>query len=235
MPDVQGGTVAARGADRRRRHLHQARPDALVTTRPASRGLRPELSLLQSNVPPAEWPRVRAVLEQELSRPVEEVFAQSTRSPVAAASVAQVHLARLVGGEEVVVKVQRPDARRQALADLDIVLRLGAWLERTTSWGRRLGVESLARGFARSLEEELDYRVEQANMRAVSEGVAHAGRPRMHVPMRARTSRHRGSSSWSGCAACPCRRRDDAPGPSAPPNGGPWPTTCWVSSSIRSW
>jgi ubiquinone biosynthesis protein len=142
-----------------------------------------ELSRLQSNVPPSPWPRVRALLEQELGRPVEEVFAEIDETPVAAASVAQVHLARLVGGGEVVVKVQRPDARRQTLADLDIVLRLGAWLDRTTTWGRRLGVRALARGFAHSLEEELDYGVELANMRAVSEGVARAGRPRIRVPM----------------------------------------------------
>ena len=141
-----------------------------------------ELSELQSNVPPAEWPRVRAVLERELDQPIDEVFEHIEDVPVAAASVAQVHVARLVGGQEVVVKVQRPDARRQALADLDIVLRLGAWLERRTSWGRRLGVESLAKGFARSLEEELDYRVELGNMRAVAEGVSHASRPRVQVP-----------------------------------------------------
>lgn len=141
-----------------------------------------ELSQLQSNVPPAPWPHVRAVLTGELGRPLDEVFEEIDEDPVAAASVAQVHLARLVGGDEVVVKVQRPDARRQAVADLDIVLRLGAWLDRRTSWGRRLGVQALARGFARSLEEELDYRVELGNMRAVEEGVKHADRPRVHVP-----------------------------------------------------
>lgn len=141
-----------------------------------------ELSRLQSNVPPAPWDRVRAVLDAELVEPVEAVFEHVDEQPVAAASVAQVHLARLVGGDEVVVKVQRPDARRQTLADLDIVLRLGAWLDRTTTWGRRLGINGLAQGFARSLEEELDYRVELGNMRAVAEGVAAAGRPRIHVP-----------------------------------------------------
>ena len=141
-----------------------------------------ELSMLQSNVPPEPWPRIRPVLEREMGRPLGEVFEHVDEVPVAAASVAQVHLARLVGGEEVVVKIQRPEARRQALADLDIVLRLGAWLDRRTTWGRRLGVEGLARGFARSLEEELDYRVEVGNMRAVAEGVGRAGFPRVQVP-----------------------------------------------------
>lgn len=141
-----------------------------------------ELSLLQSNVPPEPWSRIRPVLEREMGRPLGEVFEHVDEVPVAAASVAQVHVARLVGGEEVVVKVQRPEARRQALADLDIVLRLGAWLDRRTTWGRRLGVEVLARGFARSLEEELDYRVELGNMRAVASGVTAAGFDRVQVP-----------------------------------------------------
>lgn len=141
-----------------------------------------ELSSLQSNVPPAPWPQIHSVLAREVGRPLDEVFEHVDEVPVAAASVAQVHRARLIGGEEVVVKIQRPEARRQALADLDIVLRLGAWLDRTTGWGRRLGVDGLAKGFARSLEEELDYRVELGNMRAVAEGVARAGFPRVTVP-----------------------------------------------------
>lgn len=147
-------------------------PEAYVT----------ELSRLHSDAAPAPWERIRAVLEAELGRPLDDVFEQVREEPVAAASVAQVHVARLIGGEEVVVKVQRPDARRQVTADLDIVLRLASWLDRTTVWGRRLGVNALARGFARSLEEELDYRVELANMRAVADGLARTGRTRIRVP-----------------------------------------------------
>ncbi len=127
-----------------------------------------ELSSLQSDVPPEPWETVAPVIEAELGRPVAMLFAHVDPTPLAAASVAQVHAARLHDGTEVVVKVQRPDARRQATADLDIVLRLAAWLDRSTVWGRRLGVRDLARGFATSLEEELDYRVELANMRAVA-------------------------------------------------------------------
>ncbi len=81
------------------------------------------------------------------------------------------HLARLPSGEEVVLKVQRSDARAQVLADLDIVQRLAAWLQRTAPWARALGVQSLADGFAQSLEEELDYRVEAANATAVRAGL----------------------------------------------------------------
>ncbi len=134
-----------------------------------------ELSTLQNDVPPQPWAEVVPVIEAELGRPVEELFASVDQLSLAAASTAQVHAARLLDGTEVVVKVQRPDARRQATADLDIVLRLAAWLDRSTVWGRRLGVLDLARGFAMSLEEELDYRVELSNMQAVAGTLAADG------------------------------------------------------------
>ncbi len=131
-----------------------------------------ELSRLQSQVAPGPWSAVEPVLVGELGRPVDEVFADVDRTPIAAASVAQVHAATLHDGSAVVVKVQRPDARRQVTGDLDIVLRLARWLDRTTVWGRNLGVLALAEGFAASLEEELDYTVELGNMRAVEAGLA---------------------------------------------------------------
>ncbi len=127
-----------------------------------------ELSTLHSDVPPERWDRVAEVLRAELGQPVEDVFTEIDPIPLAAASVGQVHAARLRDGTAVVVKVQRPDARRQVTSDLDIVLRMADWIDRSTTWGHRLGVLDLARGFAASLEEELDYRVEVANMRAVT-------------------------------------------------------------------
>ncbi|HEY6742777.1 MAG TPA: AarF/UbiB family protein [Lapillicoccus sp.] len=127
-----------------------------------------ELSRLQSDVPASPWPRVAAAVEVELGRPLSEVFSSVDKEPLAAASVAQVHTATLHDGTSVVLKVQRPEARAQVTADLDIVLRLAAWLQRSTAWGRRLGIRSLAEGFAASLDEELDYTVELANHAAVA-------------------------------------------------------------------
>ena len=127
-----------------------------------------ELSRLQSDVPASPWPRVAAAVEAELGRPLSEAFSSVDDEPLAAASVAQVHTATLHDGTPVVLKVQRPEARAQVTADLDIVLRLAAWLQRSTAWGRRLGIRSLAVGFAASLDEELDYTVELANHAAVA-------------------------------------------------------------------
>ncbi|MFW6597471.1 ABC1 kinase family protein [Propionibacteriaceae bacterium Y2011] len=127
-----------------------------------------ELSTLHSAVPAEPWAAVAPVIEEELGRPIQQLFAEVDHDPMAAASVAQIHAARLIDGTEVVIKVQRPRARAQAMADLDILDRLAERLERTTGWGRSLRVRDLADGFADSLNEELDYRVELANMDAVA-------------------------------------------------------------------
>lgn len=142
-----------------------------------------ELSTLQNKVAPRPWSEVKEVLEEDLGRPAAEVFAHVDEQPLAAASVGQVHLGVLPTGEQVVVKVQRREARAQATADLDIVLRLAAWLERTAGWARRLGVLDLAQGFAASLEEELDYRIELSNMRSVAQALDAAGHARVTVPL----------------------------------------------------
>lgn len=127
-----------------------------------------ELSRLQTDVPPEPWEAVAPVLREHLGRPVGDVFARIDEQPMAAASVAQIHAARLLDGREVVVKIQRPHARAQVTADLDIVARLARMLDRRAGWARALGVRDLARGFATSLAEELDYRVELGNRQAVA-------------------------------------------------------------------
>ena len=81
--------------------------------------------------------------------------------------MAQEHSARLLDGTPVVLKAQRPDAAEQADLDLEIMLRIATTLERNAEWARVVGVRRLARGFADSLREELDYLIEADNMRAL--------------------------------------------------------------------
>lgn len=142
----------------------------MIATRPDLVGdaFARELSQLQSDVPAEPWETVRSTLTAELGRPPEEVFAEVDHIPLAAASVGQVHRARLLDGSPAVIKVQRSTARAQVRDDLDIVLRLARWLDRVTEWGHSLDVRTLAEGFATSLTEELDYRTELANMAAVA-------------------------------------------------------------------
>lgn len=132
--------------------------------------LADELSRLQDQVQPANWAQVEQVLTAELGRPPAEVFAEFDQIPLAAASIAQVHSARLADGERVVVKVQRPGIRPLVERDLDIVARIAGTLERNTVWGRTIGTRALADGFAQAIREELDFGIEAANMAAIAAG-----------------------------------------------------------------
>jgi len=127
-----------------------------------------ELSRLQDDAPQVPWPQIKVVLEESLAGPVSEKFAAFADQPIAAASIAQVHLATLPSGEQVVVKVRRPAAAGLVGSDLDIVQRLASRLQRSTRWGRSVGAVDLAQGFADALREELDLRIEARNMTAVA-------------------------------------------------------------------
>jgi ubiquinone biosynthesis protein len=141
-----------------------------------------ELETLQTQVTPEPWSVIEPAIADRLGRPIGEVFASIDPHPLAAASVAQVHEATLLDGTEVIVKVQRPKALNQVSQDLDIILRLAAWLNKTTVWGKNLGVNALARGFADSLEEELDYRIELDNMTSIEHSLRRSGRFDVTVP-----------------------------------------------------
>lgn len=122
-----------------------------------------ELSRLQSSVPPAPWSEVEALLCVELGKPVEQAFEWFERKPLAAASIAQVHRARLHGGPTVVVKVQRPGVREMVERDLDILLAVTRGLDARVRYAQSLGLRELGDGFAQSLREEIDFRIEARN------------------------------------------------------------------------
>ncbi|MFD3685307.1 ABC1 kinase family protein [Nocardiopsis sp. NPDC058631] len=147
-----------------------------------------ELGRLHSEVAPAPADEVRASVERELGRPLDEVFDDFSQHPLAAASIAQAHTARLRSGEEVVVKVQRPGIGPVVHRDLDIIRRLASRFEESTDWGPAIGVVNLAQGFADALREELDFEVEAANIAAVSEA-AQGSRVRIPRVYDAYTSR----------------------------------------------
>ena len=127
-----------------------------------------ELSRLQDDAPPAPPNAIVALLTRELGAPPADVFAVFNEKPVAAASIAQAHVAELITGERVIVKVQRPGIREPVERDLDILTRLAQIMESRTAWARAFGVVDLAEGFAASLREELNFRVEARNVAAVA-------------------------------------------------------------------
>ncbi len=122
-----------------------------------------ELSHLQDNVAPAAPDGVRELLEDELDAPVDEVFAEFDWEPLAAASIGQVHRARLHGGQQVIVKVQRPGIADSVNRDLDVLDELAGMVEQRTTWGGEYQVCDLADEFSERLREELDFDIEARN------------------------------------------------------------------------
>lgn len=128
-------------------------------------------STLQTGAQPLPWEAMEPAISRALgSRSIAEVFEYIDEKPLASASIAQVHTARLKSGEDVVLKIRRPGIRRQVERDLDIVGRIAAQVERSTGWGKEVGARSLSEGFAAALREELDLSVEARNMRIIAAG-----------------------------------------------------------------
>ncbi len=129
---------------------------------PAS--LADQLATLQTQAATEDWSVMQPVLATELGKPISSVFAHLDQTPLAAASIGQVYSGVLLTGEDVVVKVQRPRARAQVEADIDIALRLCRRIERRSESARRIGLYRLMDGLAASLWAELDYRAEARNL-----------------------------------------------------------------------
>jgi ubiquinone biosynthesis protein len=102
-----------------------------------------ELSLLQDQVTAVPANEVRTTIEDELAKPIDQLFAYFDEVPLAAASLAQVHAATLISGERVVVKVQRPGLERLVERDLGIFMRAARRAQDGAEWARRVGVAGL--------------------------------------------------------------------------------------------
>ena len=122
-----------------------------------------ELSKLQDSVPPFPFSQVREIIETELTSPIDEIFQRFEETPLAAASIGQVHRAQLKSGEDVIVKVQRPGIRMTIEVDLEILLHLATLIERHIEEWEIHRPTRIVEEFARSLEKEIDYTIEASN------------------------------------------------------------------------
>lgn len=146
-----------------------------------------ELEGLQDEVPPVPFPAIRALAETELGVELERAFSFIDPTPLAAASLGQVHRARLseqasadTGLLDVVVKVQRPGIGMIVDVDLSAFRRIAGWLSRVRLVSDRVDVPSLVEEFAVTSLEEIDYLHEAANAERFAHGFA--GDARVTVP-----------------------------------------------------
>lgn len=122
-----------------------------------------ELGSLQQNVKPLTSEQVEKILNDKLAYRIEDVFSEVDKKPLAAGSIGQVHRALLKNGDEVVVKLLRPDIRSIMRDDLNLLLEFTDWLSKKSHWIHSIGINDLASGFAESMREEVNFNIEIRN------------------------------------------------------------------------
>ena len=122
-----------------------------------------ELARLQDDVPPFPGTLARATIEAALGEPIESVFRDFDETPLASASIAQVHTAELKDGKAVVIKVLRPNVRQQISRDVSLLYTVARLAERYWQHGRRLRPREVIAEFEKTLYDELDLLREAAN------------------------------------------------------------------------
>ncbi len=140
-----------------------------------------ELARLQDEVPPFPYEEVREIFVEETGRPPEELFEYFDSEPLAAASIGQVHHARLRDGADVVVKVQRPDIEKVIAVDLEILAHIASLMEQYLEEVQGHHPTSVVHEFARSLSREIDFSLELFNIQRFAKQFE--GNDTIHVPL----------------------------------------------------
>jgi ubiquinone biosynthesis protein len=141
-----------------------------------------EFKALRDQVPPEPFAVVRRVVEEDLGRPLAQVFSRFEERCLAAASIAQVHAATLVTGEDVVVKVQRPQVERLVTRDIAAMAWIAPWLVGKLPVAALANPPQLVELFAETIVEELDFRLEAQNMLDIAFVLRDAGQTIIVVP-----------------------------------------------------
>ena len=139
-----------------------------------------ELVKLQDQVPPFDALTARQIIVEALGAPIEKNFRKFETQPLAAASIAQVHAAELIDGQEVIVKVLRPGMREIIQRDVEVLYALADLLVRWSTEGDRLRPVEVVREYEKTILDELDLMREAANATHLRRNFA--GDPKLHVP-----------------------------------------------------
>ncbi len=139
-----------------------------------------ELVKLQDRVPPFPGTVAVAIMEKAYGRPLQEIFAEFDPTPIASASIAQVHAARLLDGTEVVVKVVRPNIEPVIRRDIGLLYIIADKLQRYWSEGRRLRPMEVVQEFEKTILDELDLMREAASAAQIRRNFAGTGM--LYVP-----------------------------------------------------
>ncbi len=185
------GELDAAGPSQRGQHLREMLDELgptfvkfgqLLSTRPdvLPPDIISELRGLQDDVRPFPFAQVEQVIEEDLGLTLDKLFLEFDEQPVAAASIGQVHRATLPNGKLVAVKVQRPGAPRQVEADLALLYQAARLARERVRALDFIDARQLVDEFARSIRQELDYRLEARNADTFHRNFA--GHPHVHVP-----------------------------------------------------
>ncbi len=139
-----------------------------------------ELARLQDEVPPFSYEEVCTIFDEDVGSSPDQIFYRFDPKPLAAASIGQVHRARLVSGEDVVVKVQRPGIENVIAVDLEILAHIAGLMEQYLEELQGHRPTAIVHEFARSLSREIDFSIELTNIQRFQRQFE--GRRTIHVP-----------------------------------------------------
>jgi ubiquinone biosynthesis protein len=129
------------------------------------------LERLQDNVKPFPFEEVEQIILSELGARVSKAFSDFDPKPIAAASLGQVHFAALRDGRKVIVKIQRPDIRKQIAEDFEVLTQIAEFLDAHTEFGRRYRFLTVLEEFRMTIQQELNYEREAQNLLTLGENL----------------------------------------------------------------
>lgn len=168
--DIENDKAKLSTGERLRLSLEELGPTFIklgqvLSTRPdiLSADIIEELKKLQDSVPSISFDKVKKVIEEEFEDKLENVYKEFEEKPIAAASISQVHRAKLVTGKEVAVKVQRPKIEKTIMQDLSILKDLANFVDNHTKYGKMYNFKEMVLEFESIIKDELDFTKEAEN------------------------------------------------------------------------